>query len=205
MLDVLDLACVRGDKRLFSGLSFSVDAGSLLFVHGPNGAGKTTLLRTLCRLTLPEAGEIRWGAADIRSLHEEYLRHVAYLGHLNGLKDELSGLENLMVSTRLAGEQVTESDISAVLARLGVEACQDLPLKVLSQGQKKRMALARFLLNKTKLWILDEPFAALDVGAVDLLQRFIGEHALAGGMAVLTSHQEVEFTGVVVKHLHLNG
>ncbi len=203
MLDIIKLTCVRGDKQLFSELSFSVASGTLLFVHGPNGSGKTTLLRTLCGLTLQEDGEIRWNNEDVKSLREDYLRHVSYFGHVNGLKDELTGLENLRVATRLAGVKVSDEGISDVLARLGVEVCQDLPTKVLSQGQKKRTALARFLLLKTKLWILDEPFTALDAGAVDLLQVIIGEHIKSGGIVILTTHQEVALEGVSVEHLRL--
>lgn len=205
MLDIINLTCVRGDKQLFSGLSFSVEPGTLLFVHGPNGSGKTTLLRSLCGLTLQEDGEIHWNNENVKSLGEDYLRHVAYFGHLNGLKDELTGLENVRIAAQLAGIQVTDAQISDVLAHLGVEVCQDLPTKVLSQGQKKRTALARFLLIKTKLWILDEPFTALDVRAVDLLLTIICNHVREGGIVVLTTHQEVELDGVKVDHLHLGG
>ncbi len=204
MLEVTNLACARGDKRLFSGLSFSLRYGSLLYVHGPNGSGKTTLLRTVCGLCAAEDGDIHWDNQNIRSLGEDFRRHVSYLGHLNGLKDELSGFENLQFSTKLAGLGVADQEISDVLARLGVEVCQDLPSKVLSQGQKKRTALARFLLHKNKLWILDEPFTALDVHAVDVLQGIIAEHVETGGMAMLTTHQEVDISSGDVKHIHLN-
>ena len=205
MLDIIKLTCVRGDKQLFSELSFSVAPGTLLFVHGPNGSGKTTLLRTLCGLTMEEEGEIHWNKESVKSLREDYLRNVSYFGHLNGLKDELTGLENMRISTQLAGVEVSDDEISDVFARLGVEVCQDLPTKVLSQGQKKRTALARFLLLKTKLWILDEPFTALDVKAVDLLQTVIGDHVRNDGMVILTTHQEVNLEGVKVEHLHLGG
>ena len=205
MLDIINLTCVRGDKQLFSELSFSVEPGTLLFVHGPNGSGKTTLLRTLCGLTLQEEGEIHWEKENVKSLKEDYLRHVSYFGHLNGLKDELTGLENCRFATQLAGVEVSDDEISDVLDRLGVEICQDLPTKVLSQGQKKRTALARFLLVKTKVWILDEPFTALDIHAVDLLLTILGEHVKSGGIVILTTHQEVDLEGVTVDHLHLGG
>jgi heme exporter protein A len=129
---------------------------------------------------------------------------MTYLGHLNGLKDELTGLENLQISSRLAGQNVSEAEISDVLARLGVEECQDLPTKVLSQGQKKRMALARFWLHRAALWVLDEPFTALDVHGVDILLSQISDHVAAGGMVVLTSHQDVELGAGEIRHIHLS-
>jgi len=203
MLEVSNLACVRGDNQLFENLSFALTEGEVLYVHGPNGSGKTTLLRAICGLVIPEAGEIAWGGEETRKLAEDYRRHIAYFGHLNGLKEELTALENLAISARLAGVEVTEEQISSVLAALGVEVCQELPASVLSQGQKKRTALARFVLNKNKLWILDEPFTALDVAAVAVLQNVIIEHVQQGGMVVLTTHQEVELEGVNVRHIHL--
>lgn len=204
MLEAVNLACERGDKRLFSGLSFRLDQGGVLFLHGPNGSGKTTLLRVLCGLGVPAQGEVRWEGKPVQKLGEDYRAHVSYLGHLNGLKDELTGIENLRFSTALAGPPLSDAQISDVLARLGVEVCQDLPTKMLSQGQKKRVALARFILLKTRLWILDEAFTALDVHAVDLLQTVIAEHVEGGGMAVLTTHQSVSVPAHRIQHIHLN-
>lgn len=204
MLEAVNLACERGDKRLFTGLSFQLSQGGVLFLHGPNGSGKTTLLRVLCGLGVPAEGEVRWQGSSIQKLGEDYRAHVSYLGHLNGLKDDLTALENLRFATGLAGAPAGEALISDTLARLGVEMCQDLPTKMLSQGQKKRVALARFLLLKTPLWILDEAFTALDVHAVDLLQTVLAEHADAGGMAVLTTHQSVTIPARQIQHVHLN-
>jgi len=203
MLEVSNLACVRGDNQLFEGLSFALSEGEVLYVHGPNGSGKTTLLRAICGLVMPDAGKIAWNGKETRKIAEDYRRHIAYFGHLNGLKDELTALENLAISARLAGVDVTEDEISSVLAKLGVEICQELPASVLSQGQKKRTALARFVLNKNKLWILDEPFTALDVAAVVVLQNVVVEHVQQGGMVILTTHQEVELEGVSIRHIHL--
>lgn len=204
MLEAVNLACERGDKRLFSGLSFQLDQGGLLFLHGPNGSGKTTLLRVLCGLSVPAEGEVRWQGSPIQKLGEDYRAHLSYLGHLNGLKDELTALENLRFATGLAGPPASDALISDTLARLGVEMCQDLPTKMLSQGQKKRVALARFLLLKTRLWILDEAFTALDVRAVDLLQTVLADHANHGGMALLTTHQSVSIPARQIQHVHLN-
>ncbi|HHM05501.1 MAG TPA: cytochrome c biogenesis heme-transporting ATPase CcmA [Gammaproteobacteria bacterium] len=203
MLEVLDLACVRGDRRLFEGLNFSLEAGELLYVHGPNGAGKTTLLRTLSGLVLPEDGEVRWGGENIRRLREDYYREMAYIGHLNGIKDELSTLENLLISAALAGVRDSEDRAFDAIGRLGLKACAELPGKVLSQGQKRRAALARLLLAGARLWIVDEPFNALDVKTVGTVQAVFSEHLDTGGMVVLTTHQEVAITDRSVRHVRL--
>lgn len=204
MLEVVDLSCVRGERRLFQGLSFTLNAGELLYIHGPNGSGKTTLLRTLCGLAQPEAGEIRWRGENIRRLGEEYHREMAYVGHLNGVKDELTAFENLRVTGQLAGVQDAEGKALAALRRLELTACVELSGKALSQGQKRRLALARLLLAPMALWIMDEPFTALDVKAVGMVQLVLSEHLDSGGMVVLTTHQEVEIINRRARHIHLS-
>jgi len=203
MLEIVNLACSRGDRHLFTGLNFSLDTGSLLYVQGRNGSGKTTLLRTICGLFLQDEGDIRWNGENVRELSEEFTKEVVYLGHLNGIKSDLTGLENLQVSTVLDGDEVSEEQIWDALKRMGLAGFEDLPTKVLSQGQKRRVALARLLLNDSKLWILDEPFTALDVAAVDLLQSVIAEHVENGGMVILTTHQEVALTSGQIQQLQL--
>ena len=203
MLDVVDLECRRGDRRLFSDLNFSLAPGTLLHVRGRNGSGKTTLLRALCGLLAREAGEIRWRGEDIASLGEDYRRDMLYFGHLNGIKSDLNGIENLRVAATLDGDPAVEDDLWQALARMGLAGFEDLPTKVLSQGQKKRVALARLLLSGAPLWILDEPFSALDLDAVDLLGGLIAEHVAGGGLAVLTTHQEVPLTSGQIQRLHL--
>ena len=203
MMEVVDLVCVRGERRLFQDLSFSQAAGELLYVHGPNGSGKTTLLRTLCGLALPEAGEIRWRGENIRRLGEDYHRDMAYVGHLNGVKDELTAFENLRVMAQLAGADDCDERAMAALQRLELSACAELPGKVLSQGQKRRVALARLLLVPRALWIMDEPFNALDVKAVTTIQDILIKHLDNGGMAILTTHQEVEITADRARHIRL--
>jgi len=205
MLEVMELACRRGDRRLFSELSFAVEPGSLLHVRGRNGSGKTTLLRALCGLLAPEAGEIRWKGEDSRRLGDDYRTDILYFGHLNGIKGDLTGIENLRVSTTLEGNRVDEERLWSVLGRMGLAGFEDLPTRMLSQGQKKRVALARLLLSQSPLWILDEPFTALDADAVDLLQTLIAEHVEAEGMVVLTTHQEVPITSGQVRRLQLGG
>lgn len=206
MLEVVDLECRRGDRRLFSGLSFSLAEGTLLHLQGANGSGKTTLQRAVCGLLLPQEGEIRWNGESIRSLKEEYCRDLVYLGHLNGIKNDLTGLENLRISATLDGDTVRgEDQLWGALKRMGLRGFEDLPTKVLSQGQKKRVALARLLLSGAKLWVLDEPFVGLDVNAVELLQALIAEHVADGGMVILTTHQEVPLTSGQIQRLRLEG
>lgn len=202
MLEVHGLACIRGERLLFRDLSFRVEAGSILWVSGGNGCGKTSLLRLLCGLARPEAGKVCWNGQDIRGEREEYLRDLVYLGHLNALKDDLSAEENLAFSLgRAAGDEALRD----ALAQRGLAACLGLATRVLSQGQKRRVALARLALcGAQRLWILDEPFAALDTAAVTALAQSIAAHARSGGIIVLTSHQDVPFTDASVSHLALD-
>ena len=203
MLEVVDLECTRGDRRLFSGLNFTLKPGTLLHLQGPNGSGKTTLQRAICGLLLPQEGEIRWNGESIRSLKEEYCKEVVYLGHLNGIKNDLTGLENLRISATLDGDSIDDGKLWDALKRMGLMGFEDLPTKVLSQGQKKRVALARLLLSSARLWVLDEPFVGLDVHAVELLQSLIAEYVAGGGMVILTTHQEVALTSGRIQRLKL--
>jgi len=205
MLEVIGLECRRGDRRLFSGLDLALEPGTLLHVRGRNGSGKTTLLRTLCGLFTPEAGEVRWRGESIRALAEDYRRELLYFGHLNGIKSDLTGIENLSIAARLDGDPVGIDDVWQALARIGLRGFEDLPTRMLSQGQKKRVALARLILSRARLWVLDEPFTALDVEAVALLQGLIAEHVAGGGLAVLTTHQDVPLTSGQVARLDLGG
>ncbi len=190
MLEVLDLECTRGDRPLFSDLSFYLDRGQLLRVLGPNGAGKTTLLRTLCGLTRPTAGAIHWNARTIPALGDEYRQQLAYVGHRNGIQGDLTCNENLRVATCLNVARDTRAAMTA-LDRLGLAPYHHLPAKILSQGQKRRLALARLLVADKPLWILDEPFSALDVESCQLMASLLAEHLSLGGLVVLTSHQEL--------------
>jgi heme exporter protein A len=203
MLEVIDLECVRGDRRLFSGLGFALDRGTLLHVHGRNGSGKTTLLRAVCGLLQPQQGEIRWNGAPVRSLKEDFCREVLYLGHLNGIKMDLTGIENLRVAATLDGDRVHDEQVWEALGRIGLAGFEDLPTRVLSQGQKKRVALARLLLSNARLWVLDEPFVALDHSAVEHLQTLIAGHLDQGGMVIMTTHQAVALTCGEIRRLEL--
>src|SRR6266566_7212855 len=165
MLEVLKLGCIRGDRRLFSDLSFSAGAGELIELRGPNGSGKTSLLRILCGLSSPAAGQVRWNGKNIRSLGEEYFRDVAYLAHQNAVKDELSAIENLRISSALSGHALKRDRAQQILGRIGLSSQQNLPARSLSAGQRRRLALARLLTSNAKFWILDEVLTSLDDAA----------------------------------------
>jgi heme exporter protein A len=204
MLEIRNLACARGDHTLFSGLSFSLSEGELLRVEGENGSGKTSLLRTICGFITPLEGEICWRGEEIRELDEDYHAEMIYLGHHNAIKDELNALENLRINAGLAGCTIDENEAIAALRRLGLKGRETLPVKVLSQGQRRRVALARLLVSKAPLWILDEPLTALDVSAVELMQGLIGDHLARQGMVIYTTHQPLEVAGVETRRLSLS-
>ncbi len=203
MLQGSNLVCVRGDRRLFKDINFSLEAGGIMRVTGPNGSGKTSLLRMLCGLSRPEHGEIRWRGKSVRSLGGGYYGDITYLGHLGGAKDDLTALENLRISCALAGTEVTEQVAIDALQHIGLGGRELLPVKVLSQGQKKRVALARLLIGKTVLWILDEPLVALDTSAVGMIKEILEQHLARGGMVVMTTHQEIDIAAVATQQLQL--
>lgn len=191
MLEAANLDCARGSRTLFSGVGFSLAPGALLRVTGANGRGKTTLLRALCGLFLPMAGEVRWKGENIRVLREEYWSQLLYLGHTNALKDDLTPEENLAFACGIGGLAVSGDEARAALARFGLAGLEWLPVRALSQGQRRRAALARLAVaGSLPLWILDEPFAALDAAGIGLVQSLAGEHLARGGVVVLTTHQE---------------
>ncbi|HYR05818.1 MAG TPA: cytochrome c biogenesis heme-transporting ATPase CcmA [Gallionella sp.] len=204
MLEVSNLACSRGDHRLFSGLSFALYPGQIMQVQGANGSGKTSLLRTLCGFLMPDEGAITWCGENTCDLDEDYYAEVLYLGHLNAIKDELSALENLRISAGLSGIELDEREALAALRRMGLRGRERLPTKVLSQGQRRRVALARLLVGNARLWILDEPLTALDVGAVVLIQELVAEHLARQGMVIFTTHQPLQVAGVEMRNLSLS-
>ena len=199
---------MRGGRSLFSGLSVDVPGGHVLRVTGANGAGKTSLLRMVCGLLRPERGEVLWRGTRIGTLREEFHRQLVYLGHAAALKDELSPIENLLTSTRLGGEEPSVDQAVAALAAAGLGGLDaqehghgnaqghgqghglHAPSRNLSQGQRRRVALARLLLaTEAPLWVLDEPFNALDTAAAAWLVQVIATHVRRGGVVLLTSHQ----------------
>jgi heme exporter protein A len=185
VLEARGLECERGGRTLFRGLDFSLKRGELLRVAGANGSGKSSLLRILCGLLAPGAGEVRWNDVPIGALREEYSRDLVYLGHAPGVKGDLSAAENLAFACGLAGLSATGLD--QALRRFDVPA--DRQVRQLSQGQRRRAALARLALPAAApLWLLDEPFAALDARGIALLNALLAERLAQGGMIVLTTH-----------------
>ena len=203
MLSVSDLECQRGDRRLFSGVGFRLGDGELMYLQGRNGTGKTSLLRLLCGLLPPAGGEISWRGQPIKRLGEDYRRELCFLGHHNAIKEELTPLENLSTSAALAATPLDTEQALDALAQLGLAGREDLPCRYLSQGQKRRVALSRLVFDQRSLWLLDEPFVALDTVAVELVASLIGAHLQRGGLAVLTTHQPVEIVGGITRQLVL--
>ena len=187
MLEAAELECERGTRVLFRGLSFALQPGELLRVAGANGSGKTSLLRILSGLAAPNAGEVRWKGRPIAQLKEDYSRELVYLGHAPAVKDDLTPRENLAVSCRLAGRAASGAALQAALAQLGVP---ELPVRKLSQGQRRRAALARLFVTDAPLWLLDEPFATLDAEGISILNGLIGKHVSHGGALAFTTHQD---------------
>ena len=201
MLKAIELTCERGGRTLFEGLSFELRGGELLRLAGQNGSGKTSLLRILCGLLAPKSGEVRWGGTDIHSLREDYAKALVYVGHAPAVKDELTAAENLDVACRLAGAAPSRREVSAALEHLGLQR-KDVPVKRLSQGQRRRAALARLALSRSvPLWLLDEPFSALDTAAARVVEDLVAGHVAGGGTVVYTTHQEVGITASVVIEL----
>ena len=195
MFSVSNLSCSRGDKRLFSGVSFALQPGEWLHLEGDNGVGKTSLLRLACGLSALEEGEIQWQGQPVSSNIDEFRANLAYLGHQLALKEDLTPLENLRADTAIAGRALSLADAKAALAQLGLKGREHLPVRVLSQGQKRRTALARLLVSSAPLWILDEPFVALDAAAQKVLSEVINGHLNRQGMVLFTSHQMVTLAG----------
>ena len=168
--------------------------GTFVQLTGPNGSGKTSLLRILCGLAAPAEGEVKWNGADIRSLGEEYVASVTYLGHRHGVKDELSAIENLRISNAVNGVDVSQERARAALKDMGLGGRESLPARFLSEGQRRRAGLARLLVCNTTLWLLDEVLTSLDKGAVALVRSLIENHLNDGGIAIVATHQELELS-----------
>jgi heme exporter protein A len=206
MLQAVGLSCRRGERRLFSDLTVKVEPGTVLAVVGENGSGKTSLLRIFSSLLPPEQGSVLWEGQDIQQLKELYAGQLTYLGHLNGIKDDLTPLENLMSAMSLAGESCSNNGAKEALEAIGLKRpIHHLPSKVLSQGQKRRVALARLWLSTRPLWLLDEPFTSLDAASTDVVTQRLLAHLQRGGLAVLVTHQEIALPAERVQRLRLAG
>lgn len=192
---------MRGERTLFSGLNLQILPGQCLHIRGENGVGKTSLLRLLAGLASPESGEVLWSNHPITKEVAQYHSRLVFLGHRDALKEDLSALENLRIFAAIDGVTLSERDALAALWRFGLKGREDLPVHCLSAGQKKRVLMARILTRNAQVWILDEPFNALDAQAVGELQALIAEHLKADGLVVLTSHQALSIPGLQVLDL----
>lgn len=194
MFKVDQLACLRGDRLLFRKLGLSLAGGALLRVTGANGTGKTSLLRLLAGLAVPAAGVIQWQSIPIHRQRDAFHAALFYLGHAAAINDLLTPVENLVFSCLATGLPVDRGQAREALIRLGLESQLELPCRVLSQGQRRRVALARLqMAGHQTLWILDEPFTALDQTAVSHLAGKFSEHCRNQGIVIFTSHQDVDF------------
>ena len=184
-----ELAVVRGDRALFTGIGFALRAGELLQLEGPNGSGKTSLLRAVAGLIPPDDGELWWRGEAVRRQRQAYHAELAWMGHRPGFKGDLTALENLRFEAGLRGSR--RGAMEALLERLGLDRLCELPFRLLSAGQQRRFALARLVLSGATLWLLDEPFTNLDAQGRRQVQGLVGEHLAAGGLALAASHQEL--------------
>lgn len=198
-----DLACSKGGRTLFQGVDCAVSSGKWLHVVGANGVGKTSLLRMVCGLATVESGEILWNGQSIRKNPEIYRRDLCYLGHLNALQESMTVQENLTFSCALGGFIPPAAQLQPLLQQFGIGGRSQQLVRHLSQGQKRRVALSRLALSTARLWVLDEPFVAMDHAGIRLLADLIAQHLSNGGIAVLTSHQDVDIGGVPAQILEL--
>jgi heme exporter protein A len=201
LLQVSAMRCERDERLLFESLDFSVDCGEILQVFGPNGSGKTTMLRALAGISARCEGEIRWRGEPRDKVRFEFRRESLYVGHDAGIKLSLTPIENLRWHCSLWG-RTREISLEQALCDVGLEACLEMPAQNLSAGQRRRVGLARLLLSPALLWILDEPFTAIDQQGVSQLEGLIQAHAQGGGAVLLTTHHQLGI-GFPVKRLTL--
>ena len=203
VLEADAITCYRDDRALFSNLSFRLEASQTLLVEGRNGSGKTSLLRILCGIRMPDEGRICWNGKDIFRLGAEYLGGIAYIGHRDGVKLDLTAAENLTIARNL-GNPDHNLSIESALDSLYLSGFDDVPARKMSAGQQRRLALARLLVTRSMLWILDEPFTSLDVAGIALTEQLIQTHVARGGMLVMSSHHVVNLEKQSVIRLNLS-
>ncbi len=191
MLEASHLECERGNRTIFRDVSFAVRSGDCFRLTGPNGSGKTSLLRMLCGLLSPTRGIIRWNGAEIATLDEEYFSAITYIGHRPGIKEELTAMENLQVLSGMNGIEISCKAAASALERMGLGGRTNLPTRFLSEGERRRVALARLVVGRSSLWLLDEVMTSLDRTAVESIRLLIEDHLSGGGMAIVATHQEL--------------
>lgn len=192
-----DLTLFRGERCLFTGLGFALNPGELLLLEGRNGSGKTSLMRAIAGLLEFETGEISWDGAPVRQHRQAFHDDLVWMAHRVGLKADLTLVENLRFESRLRPQSA--ADFDAILVRLGIERLTRLPLRSLSAGQQRRVALARMLLSRARLWLMDEPVTNLDRDGRKLVMDLVGEHLGRGGMCIMAAHQDIRIDGTVHK------
>lgn len=197
------LSCSKGGRQLFSHIDCDVTAGQWLYVTGANGVGKTSLLRMVCGLASIEAGSILWNGTPIQQQADAYRQDLCYLGHLNALQESMTVDENLRFTAALGGLAPEREQRQQVLTHFGLRGRSQQLVRHLSQGQKRRVALSRLALSPAKLWVLDEPYVAMDESGINLLANLIGDHLEQGGLVVLTSHQKVPIRDLPAQLLEL--
>jgi len=203
ILRIQNLTGIRGTEKLFQGLNFDLLAGQLLWLRGANGSGKTTLLRMLTGISVPEIGEVSWNGKALAD-SEDFRRQLVYLGHSNGLKEDLTAMESLQFLTKLHGRSADDVELENALKMMGVFHRRHLPVRMLSQGQRKRVALARLALEmQPGVWILDEPLDSLDDAGVTVLTQLLKAQLARAGRVILTSHIPLQMDGVDVRVLQL--
>jgi heme exporter protein A len=206
-LESFQLACTRGDRVLFRALDFELGAGEAIRVAGANGSGKTSLLRLLCGLASPAEGEVRWDGRSIQGQREDFGRALIYCGHASGVKEDLTAWENVAISAKLAGRDCSREDACRALGQLGLLDVAHLPAGALSQGQRRRVGLARLAQLDSaptpRLLILDEPFTALDAASVATLSQLLAQHLAQGAMVVYTTHQDITLQAARLHRLDL--
>lgn len=202
MFEALNLSCVRDERTLFSGLSFTIEPGEMVQIEGRNGAGKTSLLRILAGLSSPEAGEVRWQGVNTRRQRDVFHQQLLYLGHQPGVKSVLTAYENLAFYQSVNGTASADA-IYQALENVGLLGYEDVTVAQMSAGQQRRVALARLWLSDAPLWILDEPLTAIDKQGVSTLIELFEQHAQQGGMVLLTTHQDLQGVSRDVRKIRL--